>query len=299
MITVIKTVSAPKPPKAPIPKGNAKPPVPPKPPAIAGAGKSVLGAPKLSNPSAGYAGSSVLNLGSQLQKPAKPAATAPAAPAGPAPAPAPVPAPSTGGTASTAGNELDSTYYLNVAANDFKVNNAINSINLGISQAKNSLQTTLAQLAYQQPRDQLALEQKANAGGGLYSSVYDQNLGNLNYQYAGRQAAANTKYTNYYDTAQGKISGLKGSQALYDNGQAFNSAQRSTAAAQNNPAIAGLGGGAQPPPAPTTSGNPTFSQLTPTQKKLATSIAAAENAKSDKAQAKATAKLQAQKQRGR
>jgi hypothetical protein len=130
------------------------------------------------------------------------------------------------------------------------VGNSINSINLGIGQQQGALQATLNQLAYQQPRDQLALEERANAGGGLYSSVYNQNLGNLNFKYATNQNNAQTKYNNYYNTAEGRINALLDAQKAYDSAQALASTGRLAAAAAANPAEAA------PPQAPTPASPP-------------------------------------------
>ena len=63
---------------------------------------------------------------------------------------------------------LDASYFGNVAANQFKTNNQINSLNLNSALASQAMQAALAQLAYQQPKDELKLEQNANRGGGLY-----------------------------------------------------------------------------------------------------------------------------------
>lgn len=252
--TVIKTPGVPKPPKPTVvkPPSQPKPPGPPKPPKVATAGLSLLGASALTKPpkrTATGPGSALLNGARSLTQ--APAQAPPVAPQV-APAPAPVPTGTTG-TAGTAGNELDAAYYNNVAANNVKVGNSINSINLGIGQQQGALQATLNQLVYQQPRDQLALEERANAGGGLYSSVYNQNLGNLNFKYATNQSNAQTKYNNYYNTAEGRINALLDAQKAYDSAQALASTGRLAAAAASNPAEAAP---PAPPQAPTPASPP-------------------------------------------
>ena len=146
------------------------------------------------------------------------------------------PANPAGPGATQAASPLDSTYFANTAANQFGVNNKINALNLQNSTNSTALQSALAQLAYQQPRAELQLEQKANAGGGLYSSVYGQNLGNLNYQFMGRQGAAIDSFAAKASQIASQIAALRGSEPLYNAQQYALAAQRASLAAQKNPA---------------------------------------------------------------
>jgi hypothetical protein len=136
-----------------------------------------------------------------------------------------------------------------VAAHDLGVNNQINALNLRDSNNLTALQTALGNLAYQQPRDQLALEQRANAGGGLYSSVEGQNQANLAHTYLGKQTAAQTSYDQAHSGIAGQIAALQGGVQTYDTQEALASAARAAAAAQNNP-DAGATTSAPPAPAP-------------------------------------------------
>jgi hypothetical protein len=112
------------------------------------------------------------------------------APAAPAPPPAP-----TGGTSGQASApsvpdyltavQSDPQYLAQTAENSFKVNQQIGNLQQTLGFDETNLQAALAKLAYQQPRDQLSTEQRANQRGSLYSSVYGQQQGNLAHQYAG------------------------------------------------------------------------------------------------------------------
>jgi hypothetical protein len=141
---------------------------------------------------------------------------------------------------------LDSTYYGNVGDFLFKTGNEINADHLKQTNLDTALQNAIGQFNYQQPRDSLALEQRANAGGGLYSSVYDQNLGNLTHSYTDRRTAAQTSHDQQYQSLAAAIAALQGSIPLYEQGQADASGQRATLAAENNPAL----GAPAPAPAP-------------------------------------------------
>lgn len=169
--------------------------------------------------------------------PAVPGSTAPN-PGAPATAPAQAPAP----TDST--DPRDAQYYQNVADNQFKVNNQINALNLDRSNAQTALQSQLAQLAYQQPRDQLAMEQRANQAGSLYSSVEGQNQGNLAYQFAGRKGADQANEASTLDRLASQIAALQQGVPIYDQGQFLDSISRAAQAAAANPAT---GQGTAPP----------------------------------------------------
>lgn len=156
--------------------------------------------------------------GTPTATPGAGAAGAPAAPAPPAP------------------SGLDSTYYTNVANNLFKAQNSITADQQAETANNTALQTALGQLAYAQPRAQLALEQKANVGGGLYSSVYDQNLGNLNNTYLQKEGADTTAAGGKNAALEAKIAALFGSIPLYNTAQASDSAGRAAVLAAANPA---------------------------------------------------------------
>ena len=140
----------------------------------------------------------------------------------------PTPTPGGGGGTQTP-SPLDATYYQNVADNLFKVNSQVNALNLQGSQDTTALQSALAQLAYQQPRSQLALEQGANRNGSLYSSVYDQNLGNLNYQFAGKQGAAENTYGSQMANLASQIAAAQAGIPIYNEGQYQDAVQRQAA----------------------------------------------------------------------
>ena len=147
----------------------------------------------------------------------------------------------------------DSTYYQNVADNQARIGNQINALNLQGTQDQTALQTALAALAYQQPRDQLAAEQAANRGGGLYSSVENLNQANLAHAYATRIDAANTTYSNEISRLAAQIAGLQGGETQYEHEQQTASGQRAATLAANAPAPAAPAAPAVPkvPAAPT------------------------------------------------
>lgn len=193
-----------------------KPPAPPKPPGLVA---SQLHADQA-------LAQNVQNQNVQRQSTlpgARPATSLPAA----APKPA-APRPNT----QTQGSPLDATYYNNVADNLFKVQNSINALGLQRNAASTSLQNTLAQLRYAQPRADLALEQKFNNAGGLYSSAENQGIGNLNYTYLGKEGAAQSKYDSTANTIAAKIAALQGSIQPYNNAQAIAAAARQAKLAQ-------------------------------------------------------------------
>jgi hypothetical protein len=131
---------------------------------------------------------------------------------------------------------LDATAAANIAQNQFNVNNKINGLNSQSGADTLALQNALAQLGYQQPRDQLKLEQGANSRGALYSSVYNQNLGDLNKGFLDKQNAATTSNDQQQSSIQSQIQALLGGVPIYNQGQEAAAAQRAIAAAQANPA---------------------------------------------------------------
>lgn len=178
--------------------------------------------------------------------PGAPSATAAGATAAPGSGAA-APAPGAGGGAATNGSGapsgLDATYYANVNANNLKVGNEINSLNLKGSGDQTAMQAALAQLQYAQPRADLALEQKANQAGALYSSVYGQNLGNQNYSYLGKEGAAIDRNAQLQDAIAQQIAGLQEGIPAYNEAQAAAAEQRSSALAAKNTALGGKASG--------------------------------------------------------
>lgn len=136
----------------------------------------------------------------------------------------------------TSGPQLDSTALGNIASNQFKVNNQINGLNQSSSNIGTNLQAALGQLAYQQPRQQLSLEQGANRQGSLYSTAYNQRLGDLNQNFLTRQNTATTNAGQRQSAIASQIQALLGGVPLYNKGQADASVQRAIAAALANPA---------------------------------------------------------------
>lgn len=131
---------------------------------------------------------------------------------------------------------LDAQYNANVAMNTFKVNQSIGSLNQQDTNNSVNLQTALAALAYQQPRDQLTTEQNANRRGALYSSVYNQQAGDLAHKYATQQTADQTGFNQKHGAIQSQIAGLKAGIPIYNQGQAQASAARVAALIAANPA---------------------------------------------------------------
>lgn len=155
--------------------------------------------------------------------------------------------------ASSSGTPLDATALNNIATNTFKATNSINGLNTNIGNLQTNLASALAALAYQQPRDQLGLEQGANKNGALYSSVYNQNLGNLNHSYATRQSDLTTAEGQQEGGLRAQIAAILGGEPLYNQGQANESGQRAITAAQNNPATGQPVPSTAPPAAPAAS----------------------------------------------
>jgi len=150
--------------------------------------------------------------------------------------PTTVPPKASGTTTAPPASPLDSTYYQNIAANQFKVNNQINSLTAQGQNANTSLQSALAQLAYQQPRDQLKAEQAMNARGGLYSSVEGQNQGNIVNQYQTRQSGLTQANAQKQAAISSEIKGLQEGEPIYDAGQYDAAVARAVKAALANPA---------------------------------------------------------------
>lgn len=145
---------------------------------------------------------------------------------------------------------LDATYYDNLAANNLKVGNTIAGLNTQIGDLGVGLQSALAQLAYQQPRDQLALEEKANQRGALYSSGYDQQLGDLNNTYLTKQSGLTTTEAQKVGALQAQIAGLQQGVPIYQAQQYDAAVLRAAKLAAANPALgAPSGGGGTAPPA--------------------------------------------------
>jgi hypothetical protein len=207
----------------------------------------------------------VVPLGGAQGKPGplgihSPTPAAPAAPQTPSPTPA-------SQTAGSSPSPLDSTYFDNLAGNQFRVNNQLNALTATSQNDNTALQSALDQLAYQQPRDSLKLEQNANRTGGLYSSVYDQNLGNLQHSYETRQTAATTANAQKQAGIQSQIGALQGGVPIYQSQQYDAAVARAIKAAAANPATGqdqsvSTTPPAPPAPAPATSVGP---QLTPQQ----------------------------------
>lgn len=143
-----------------------------------------------------------------------------------------------GTTTPAAGGQpvLDATALNNIAENQFKANNSINTLTGNIGNLRTNLQAALSQLAYQQPRDQLKLEQGANQRGALYSSAYNQDLGNVNQGYLTKQTGLTTAEGQSEGGIAGQIQAILGGIPLYNRGQATDSANRAIAAAAANPA---------------------------------------------------------------
>lgn len=140
-----------------------------------------------------------------------------------------------GQPASSGGPYVDSTALGNIGQNTYDVNQRIGGIQLRDAQAGVALQQALAKLAYQQPRDALSLEQGANRGGSLYSSVYGQNQGDLQTRYANANTSAQTGYSNQMQGDAAQITGLQGGIPIYNAGQYAAAAQRGSVAAQKDP----------------------------------------------------------------
>jgi len=198
-----------------------------------------------------------------------PGAAATGTPTAPAPQPAPQPSP------------LDSTYFGNVAANEFKVNNEVNALNQQGAYARNDLQTALQKLAYQQPRDALKLEQGANSRGALYSTGYNQQLGDLENKYGNQQETLNQNYTRAEAAREAKIEGLQGSIPLYQVQQYNDAVGRAALLAQNDKALgepipaapaAAVAKPAARPVAPAKVAAPKPGAITPASRKLAAQV---------------------------
>ena len=145
---------------------------------------------------------------------------------------------------------LDSTYYENLAANQLKVNNSINSLNATSQNDNTNLQSALAQLAYQQPRDQLATEEAANRRGALYSSVEGQQQGDLLNKYQTKRSTDTTANAQRQAAIASQIQGLQSGEKLYETGQYDAAVARAVKAALSNPATGQAPVAAAAAPAP-------------------------------------------------
>lgn len=164
----------------------------------------------------------------------------------PAP-PAPSPPKASGTTTAPANSPLDATYYQQIAGDQLKLGNSLNSLGSQSQNANTALQSALAQLAYQQPRDSLNLEQGANQRGALYSSAYTQNLGNLANSYQTRQSAATTANSQKQASIAAQIAALNQGEPITEAGAYDSAVARSARNAAANPAT---GQPAIPPPLP-------------------------------------------------
>ena len=138
---------------------------------------------------------------------------------------------------------FDAEYYANVANYLFKTNNAINQAQQQEGYDRTALQAALGQLQYQQPRANLALEERANQAGSLYSSAYGQQLGDLNNQFATKGSGLQSATGNKLAQLAQQIASLRGGIPLYENSQAYASALRQAQAAAKNPALGYTPGG--------------------------------------------------------
>lgn len=162
--------------------------------------------------------------------------------------PPPTTPPKVSGTTTTSANSpLDSTYYQQLAGDQLRLQNQTNSLTADSQNSASALQSALAQLAYQQPRDSLKLEQGSNNQGALYSSAYTQNLGNLNNAYLGKQTAATTANTQKQASIAAQIAALNQAEPITEAGDYDAAVARASKNAATNPAT---GQPAVPPPTP-------------------------------------------------
>jgi hypothetical protein len=131
---------------------------------------------------------------------------------------------------------LDSTYYNNLAENQLKVNNSLNSLSSASQNNNTALQNALGQLAYQQPRDQLNLEEAANRRGALYSSVEGQQQGDLLNKYQTKQSGLTAANGQKQAAIAAQIQALQSGEKLYETGQYDAAVARAVKAALANPA---------------------------------------------------------------
>jgi hypothetical protein len=151
-------------------------------------------------------------------------------------------------TTTPAQSPLDSTYYQQIAADQLKLGNQVNGLTAQSQNDNTALQSALAQLAYQQPRDSLRLEQGANRRGALYSSAYTQDLGNLGNQYLTRQTSATTANTQKQAGIAAQIAALNQAEPITEAGDYDAAVARAVKAALANPAT-GQAPISTPPPA--------------------------------------------------
>lgn len=162
--------------------------------------------------------------------------------------------PTSGGTSTGPSSPLDATYYANLAANQLKVGNQINGLTAQSQNANTALQAALGQLAYQQPRDQLRVEEAANNRGALYSSVEAQQQGNLLNQYQTKQSGLTSGNAEKQAAIAAQIAALQQGQPLYADQQYDDAVARAIKAAASNPATGQATTASSPStPAPVTS----------------------------------------------
>lgn len=148
----------------------------------------------------------------------------------------------TGSTTGTAGSSsgalppLDAQSAANIANYLFKANQSTQNLAQQEANLTTGYQAQQAQLAHQQPLDELRLMTGANARGGLDSSAYGQQLGNLNYSYLGRQGANTANYNAKYGSLASKMADIAAGIPIYEGGQAEAAAGRESALAAKNPA---------------------------------------------------------------
>ena len=139
-------------------------------------------------------------------------------------------------TAPPAPSPLDSTYFANIAANQFKVNNQINALNQASAYGRTDLANNIEQLQQKEPLDQLAAQVAANRRGALFSTVLGQQLGQIDKGYLTREAGLQDAFTRQEAARQSQIQGLEGGLPLFEAAQAAAAAERASALAQKNPA---------------------------------------------------------------
>lgn len=228
--------------------GLPKPPKIGQPLKVAGASVGKVGTGGLT-----YAGAPA-SVAAKVPKPPK-ATGAPKPTANPDAAPAaaatPAPAPSSGG--SSAVPPLDPTAIANIAAYITKTNNSVNALGSVTTNPdgtlsgfggtagndQNTYQANLAALKQANPLADLKAMTTNNARGGLYSSSYGQQLGNINQGYQTKEGTLGTNLQSALGAIAAKIAALQGGIPLDEAKEAAASAGR----------LAGLAA-ATPVPAP-------------------------------------------------
>ena len=142
----------------------------------------------------------------------------------------------TSSNGSPAAPTLDATAIANMAENQFKANQAIANLQQQQTSASTALQQQLAALHQQQPLSDLRLMTGANARGGLLTSAYGQQLGNLNQTFADKQLADQSAYGDKSAQIANAITGLQQGVPIYDAQQAAAAAERASNTAAKSPA---------------------------------------------------------------